>query len=150
MQDNWDENNINIGIYFLKTIIMGLETLVATKHKILKAQGWITEIKIDGNEVSRTGLDIFAPIYTFKLAILRYGWGYATKNLILALELPSMPEWISKQLLADKIVEIIKNSLEAVSPKTKLASFLWKFRKKEIVILGDEELKERILKEIKI
>ncbi len=125
---------------------MGLETLVATKHKLLKAQWWITEIKIDSNEISKMSLDL-SPIYVFKLAVLRYWWGYSTKNLIFALELPSIPEGVSKQLLANKVIEIIKNSIQAIAPKSKLASFLWKFRKKEIVILWDKELKDRIIKE---
>ena len=125
---------------------MGLEILVATKHKLLKAQWWITEIKIDSNEISKMSLDL-SPIYVFKLAVLRYWWGYSTKNLIFALELPSIPEGVSKQLLANKVIEIIKNSIQAIAPKSKLASFLWKFRKKEIVILWDKELKDRIIKE---
>ena len=123
---------------------MGLETLVATKHKLLKAQWWITEIKIDSNEISKMSLDL-SPIYVFKLAVLRYWWGYSTKNLILALELPPVPHGVDKKFLSKKIVQILQDSIEALSPKSKFANFLWRFRKKEILIFWDEGIQKEIL-----
>jgi len=130
---------------------MSFEKLVMQKQKKLRASGWFYNLMLDWLEISKKFTpDKVFQVYNLPIAVLRYGWGSQTKNLVLMVQLPQPAKWMDQDKLVAKVAKIINDSLESLKPKWKIANLLWRWRKKEILILGDEELREKILKEIRI